>query len=156
MALDHDRGWTFIILPLSKRICPQIVKMNILLIRAKVGYIEGGRNSIITGQVYLVGIVIDTSKGPSALGINLLFLLEGNRSFLKWIYTKSPGWNTIFFLCLLAWSLYDAFAFSILAFMVSWSFWISSSLHVRLLIHLSWNKIKGTQRIQSINYLKWR
>jgi len=33
------------------------------------------------------------------------FLLEGNLSFLKWTQTRSPGWNTTLFLCLLALSL---------------------------------------------------
>jgi len=74
----------YIILPLWRRIRPQIPKVIIIKIRLQIRHIEHSRDSIISQKVDLEGIVIDLSStlnAPSALSMSFDFLLEGNLSF---------------------------------------------------------------------------
>ena len=49
----------YIILPLLKRIFPQILKEIIFIIGLEVRHIEGARKTILSGKIYLVSLAID-------------------------------------------------------------------------------------------------
>jgi len=69
-----------------------------------------------------------TSNGPFDLGISLDLHLLGNISFLRWIHTKSLGWNWVSLLCLLARCFACSLDFSILSLTLACSSWISFAL----------------------------
>jgi len=51
-----------ILLPLFKRICPQILKEIIWILRLEARHIEGARNAILPWKIDLVSIVVDLLK----------------------------------------------------------------------------------------------
>jgi len=84
----------YIILPLFRRIFPQILKVIIIKIGPSIDHIKCTRDPIISWNIHFVGIALifsSTSNGPVALIMTLDFLLEGNLSFLRCTHTRSPG-----------------------------------------------------------------